>query len=280
VLDDLSLDESEELVLPDSTSCESDTDDSDIEGNDSSTISSGSNRRRKQKKKHGEKSEKNGKSLNPLLREYIDQPKAIIKKKSDALGWCHPPDVYSEWQSESMNSLSPAPCYLPKVFYWIPHQARGVKLYCPTCRAEGKSRPLAEKGWGNDPRRVTDIDQNWYLYSRQYVCKKDYSHHGCGKRFWGSLLLDVLPAGLRGQFPAFLTRRSGISLEVARMLRISFSSGMGPAPLRSMIEQLHRARYDRLRHVSIETFKQLKEEARLQQIQVEKPIPVLFPCSY
>ncbi|KAK9312794.1 hypothetical protein V1524DRAFT_368921, partial [Lipomyces starkeyi] len=223
VLDDLSLDESEELVLPDSTSCESDTDDSDIEGNDSSTISSGSNRRRKQKKKHGEKSEKNGK--------------------------CHPPDVYSEWQSESLDSLSPAPCYLPKGFYWIPHQTRGVKLYCPTCRAEGKSRPLAEKGWGNDPRRVTDIDQNWYLYSRQYVCKKDYSHHGCGKRFFGSMLLDVLPAGLRGQFPAFLTRRSGISLEVARMLRISFSSGMGPAPFRSMIEQLHRARYDRLRLV-------------------------------
>ncbi|KAK9334296.1 hypothetical protein V1521DRAFT_458092 [Lipomyces starkeyi] len=95
VLDDLSLDESEELVFPDSTSCESDTDDSDIEGNDSSTISSGSNRRRKQKKKHGEKSEKNGKSLNPLLREYIDHTKTIIKKKSDDLRWCHPPDVYS-----------------------------------------------------------------------------------------------------------------------------------------------------------------------------------------
>jgi hypothetical protein len=53
VLDDLSLDESVELVLPDSTSCENDTDDSDIDGNDSSTISSASNRRRNQKKEHG-----------------------------------------------------------------------------------------------------------------------------------------------------------------------------------------------------------------------------------
>ncbi|KAK9357569.1 hypothetical protein V1504DRAFT_369916, partial [Lipomyces starkeyi] len=113
------------------------------------------------------------KTLNPHLREYIDYAICEIttNETKAPYGWYNPvPDVYLKWnEARSLNDLSPAWLYLPKIFYWAPHLAAGVTLYCPSCTANGRSNKLSPKGWENDVRRVVDMAENWYIYSRRYI---------------------------------------------------------------------------------------------------------------
>ncbi|KAK9481628.1 hypothetical protein V1527DRAFT_493436 [Lipomyces starkeyi] len=86
------------------------------------------------------------------------------------------------------------------------------------------------------------------------------------------MLLDILPFGLKCTFPAVLTHKSGISQEMAGQIRVCF--GMGPAPFRSMIQQLHRERYDMHRLAYLEAIERLMPALRGYGAEVSMPSPI------
>ncbi|KAJ2970826.1 hypothetical protein NUW54_g12644 [Trametes sanguinea] len=99
-------------------------------------------------------------------------------------------------------------------------------------------------GFPSTPRRIIDINQNLYLVGYRYYC----GHQDCGKIFasWSPAVLSALPPPLAAEFTFVLSRRNGITDQLAALLRSSFQRGLGPDPFAKMIRTFHIRRYEQL----------------------------------
>ncbi|PPQ71065.1 hypothetical protein CVT26_011467, partial [Gymnopilus dilepis] len=136
--------------------------------------------------------------------------------------------------SLSRHNFRPEALYRPRVFLWLPHFFVS-DLRCPSCRL-----PL-EKNGACPPRRVTDIEDSFYIVTWNYYCRK-----GCRKYFrgWNPMLLGSLPRYLQLAFPAVLSRKSGLSHRIISQLRVGNQHKMGPAGVRSLLLEMHTRKFN------------------------------------
>lgn len=111
--------------------------------------------------------------------------------------WIHPPEptlLLSKYRFDL-----PA-LWRPRIFLWLPH-FYVAQLHCPKCNT------VLEKNGAADPRRITDVEDNFYIVTWKYYCRK-----GCKSTFrgWSTSILQSLPVYLRLAFPAILSSRGGL----------------------------------------------------------------------
>ncbi|KAJ2916235.1 hypothetical protein MD484_g4176, partial [Candolleomyces efflorescens] len=129
--------------------------------------------------------------------------------------------------------------YQPRIYLWLPHFfVEGHDLMCPKC----KDKKL-EKNGPTPPRRIVDVDDNFWMITWQYYCRKGCKSYYSG---WSTPLLDTLPRFLQLSFPAVLSRRGGVSHNVISTLRVANQHKMGPSGVRSLLVEQHTLRYNRI----------------------------------
>ncbi|KAJ7902981.1 hypothetical protein B0H13DRAFT_2335417 [Mycena leptocephala] len=105
--------------------------------------------------------------IQPIISQWtgreLAQPPSFLSKK------CYAPSLWIH-STESVFDLShyrfrPAVLYRPRVFLWLPPFFVD-KLCCPAC---GKA---LEKNGALSPRRVTDIEDSFYIVFWAYYCRK------------------------------------------------------------------------------------------------------------
>jgi hypothetical protein len=145
--------------------------------------------------------------------------------------------------------------YQPLFFVWLPHVLVDRIPY-PACLTARRVRNLGsvvhlqKHGFTDMARRVVDIDRNIYIVGYRYLC----GHKDCKRVYqsWSPAILQVLPPALARAFEFRLTYRSGITQQLATLLRESFRSGIGPDQFTTMIESFHYRRFDCLQSQFLE----------------------------
>ncbi len=128
--------------------------------------------------------------------------------------------------------------YKPRLHVFSPLSANchGPIGRCIECG----STNLSHGGWPSNPaaRRVVSSSGCYYSTARLVQCK-------CGKKFssTNAEFMKSLPPSLVLQYPAYLTKRSGIDLELLHMMRACFSSAFGPNRFSDMLRENHFRRY-------------------------------------
>ncbi|KAJ7468909.1 hypothetical protein B0H11DRAFT_2284053 [Mycena galericulata] len=158
--------------------------------------------------------------------------------------WIHPPEPVF---TLSRYSFDPSVLYRPRIFLWLPHFFV-EKLFCPNCGKE------LEKNGALTPRRIVDIDSNFYIVAWAYYCRGGRANDGCKKHFhgWSKQLLESLPPYLQLAFPAILSRKSGVSRNVMNQLRVGNQHKMGPNGVRSLLLESHTLRFAILQNQYLE----------------------------
>ncbi|KAJ7787841.1 hypothetical protein B0H14DRAFT_2628984 [Mycena olivaceomarginata] len=90
--------------------------------------------------------------------------------------------------------------------------------------------------YNDDPiaRRVRDIPDDFFLYTNRFICDvRRVNDTGCGTSWQGTdpHILAQLPRHVQAAFPAYISARGAISKLMMRLMRNTFSTRMGPAPL-------------------------------------------------
>ncbi|KAJ7667374.1 hypothetical protein B0H17DRAFT_1142779 [Mycena rosella] len=171
--------------------------------------------------------------------------------------WVHPPEptfALSEYK------FDPSLIYRPRVFLWLPHFFV-EQLSCPNCGHK------LEKNGALTPRRIVDVDSNFYLVSWAYYCRNSCKSHYHG---WSKKLIDSLPPYLQLAFPAILSQQSGVSRNVMNPLRVGNQHKMGPSGVRSLLLESHTLRFNTLQAQYLEAViemvrcRQIGQTAQLQ----------------
>ncbi|KAG6849716.1 hypothetical protein H0H93_006013 [Arthromyces matolae] len=178
-----------------------------------------------------------GETISPLIHakdgNRLLQPKIFSQHQEVSPSfWIHPPEPAVLLAHRHFN---PVLYYRPRVFLWLPHFLV-QELRCPLC-----GKPL-EKNGALTPRRITDMEDNFYIVAWAYYCRK-----GCQKMFhgWSHRLRDSLPRYLRLAFPAILSHNGGVSHNVINQLRVGNQHKMGPAGVRSLLVEMHTLRFNK-----------------------------------
>ncbi|OBZ82404.1 hypothetical protein A0J61_09548, partial [Choanephora cucurbitarum] len=138
--------------------------------------------------------------------------------------------------------LSPEILYQPRVLIWFPrHLVSDLK--CPKCTIP---TTFFVKEWNTHPRarRITDIDNSFYLMTLRYQCTNKETPHTFNG--YDGDLMHQLPRVYAKEFPAILTECSGISTKLAKLMRLLFQSGVGPHRLSKVLRVMHTERFDEL----------------------------------
>ncbi|KAJ2920858.1 hypothetical protein H1R20_g16236, partial [Candolleomyces eurysporus] len=183
-----------------------------------------------------------GRVIKPMIsrrkKNSLDRPPSYETGRAHAPAsfWVMPPDPAFMLARREFNIKN---YYQPRVYLWLPHFfAAEHKLTCPNCKAE-----TLEKNGPTPPRRVVDINDNFWIVTWQYYCRK-----GCKSYFsgWSTKLLETLPRYLRLSFPAVLSRRGGLSHNVITLLRVANQHKMGPSGVRALLVEQHTLRYNQI----------------------------------
>ncbi len=136
-------------------------------------------------------------------------------------------------------NLQPRNLFLPKFFLWDLDNLLRSGIACPLCQVK-----LNRGGIVRRPRRIVEINHTFWIIGYTYECRGT-----CQKRFrsWDSRIIAQLPRSLAAQFPAYLTWRSGLSLDALGVLRSCVQSGMGAHQVADMFRMQHLKCYDELR---------------------------------
>jgi hypothetical protein len=127
--------------------------------------------------------------------------------------------------------------YTPRYFIWIPHLFHHIP--CPSCKSakqrmsNGGVVYLWVLSFPRMPHHIIDLDSHIYIIGLWYYC----GHELCGKTYqsWSQSILDIIPPSLTSQVPFHLTYQSGLTDQMAAIVRSSFGCGLGPAPFADMI---------------------------------------------
>ncbi|KAJ7213648.1 hypothetical protein B0H12DRAFT_1275445, partial [Mycena haematopus] len=160
--------------------------------------------------------------------------------------WFPVADAFFSLQHD-IESVTPQKLYQAAFFLWDPEALlpAGDRIRCPKCNFSGLSR----NGHLARPRRIVDLDHNFWIIGYRYRCPTCVSKSGKKTvtfRSWDSRIICNLPRALAACFPAMLTSRSGISESVFMFMRSCFQSGMGAKQFSDALRVRHLENYDKL----------------------------------
>ncbi|KAI8642388.1 hypothetical protein BD408DRAFT_432492 [Parasitella parasitica] len=146
----------------------------------------------------------------------------------------------------------------PRVFLCFPRYLfyeADKKFKCPEC-SKNKAVPefMNNDGYTKNPlaRRIIDI--------------KDCRTIGTDIE-----LIRHLPIIAQAEFPAFLTKKSGISRDLADLMRHLVKSSTGPLRLSNILQELHTKRYDTLQYQYLANYKFRVDNPGLISLAVSAP---------
>jgi transposase-like protein len=139
--------------------------------------------------------------------------------------------------------LSPTKMYNPQFFVWDPLVL--YKLPCPICGSK-----LHRHGVVDRPRRCVGAMGPIWIIRYRYLCSS-CRHPRTQKqtvtfRSWDTRILNILPPALSAEFPARLTRRSGISKDLLMWMRACLANGMGPKQFSDALRVVYMEKHDLL----------------------------------
>lgn len=145
-------------------------------------------------------------------------------------------------------ALSPEQLLMPRFFYWDPLLLVD-HISCPVIHTSGTSTIpcsglLVRHGYCQMPRRIIDLENSYYLICVRYrcnQCKPVRTFSSCNP-----LVIAKLPRPLAAQFPAYLSKRSGLSKQVFAIMRCCFQNSLGAKQFADSLNVLHRRFHDML----------------------------------
>lgn len=185
--------------------------------------------------------------LRDLFRYYSDKAKDRIDGKPRLYGegqtfWFPRPSSYFLLQRAQP---SPRTLYNPRFFLWDIETLVVVPCPKPNC-----GHPLRRHGQISYARRVTDFDEPFFIIGYRYRCPscvdpvsglRTVTFHS-----WSAEILKMLPPSLAAEFPAHMTRRSGVSKSLLSFLRSSLQNGISAKGFSDCVRVQHLLRYDQL----------------------------------
>jgi hypothetical protein len=167
----------------------------------------------------------------------------------------------------TMKTVHPDHFFRPDIFLWFPEEyPNGSPICCPHC----DSLDVRHHSWPKNPgRKVYSINRFFILISRRMLCR------ACTKTFMShdADVLKKLPAYLQYLFPAILTKRGGVSVELLRLVNSIAGNGLGFSNVHEVIDELQHLEYDisQIKYYDLCT-KKIEEKRKKQD-----GISALFP---
>lgn len=139
--------------------------------------------------------------------------------------WWHPPT------SDSEREPNPDLYFNRRLFLWMPRKMWRVDFLCPHC---SPPQSLRSKGVYHHIRHVLDVRDYYYLAGEYMECGN------CGSKYisWDQRMLKQLVDGMRGRFPAILTRKYAADKAVISLLRAR-TLGNSPTALANNLKETH-----------------------------------------
>ncbi|CEP10117.1 hypothetical protein [Parasitella parasitica] len=144
----------------------------------------------------------------------------------------------------------------PRVFLWFPHHLfyeANKKFKCPEC-SKKKAVPefMNNDGYTKSPlaQQIIDIKE---------IIGTDIE------------LIRQLPLIAQAEFSAFLTKKSGISRDLAYLIRLLMQSSNGPLRLSNILQELHTKRYDTLQYQYLANYKHRVDNPGMRPLPVPAP---------
>jgi len=141
--------------------------------------------------------------------------------------------------------LFPEKLLVPHFFFWDP-LILVDHISCPIVLSNGVSctGKLVHHGYCTIPRRIIDIDDSFYMITVRYRCNQCRPVHTFSS--CSPLVMNKLPKPLFAQFPAYLTKRSGLSKQVFGIMRCCFQNSLGGKQFADSLNVLHRQKHESL----------------------------------
>ncbi|KAG8937951.1 hypothetical protein FRC03_007736 [Tulasnella sp. 419] len=177
---------------------------------------------------------------------------------------------------------TPSSLFHNRFFYWDPEILVQNGLNCPKC-----STHLHRHGLHHRPRRVVELEDQFWLIGMRYRCRKCVNPKS-GKSTvtflsWDPAILASLPPSLACEFPAKLTHRSGVSNQVFTLLRSCLQNGLGAKAFSDMLRTLHRRHFDMLQihiwstcYIGILTGMMVNNTNHLEHLQMPMDMGALY----
>ncbi|KAJ3095457.1 hypothetical protein HDU97_006913, partial [Phlyctochytrium planicorne] len=181
------------------------------------------------------------------------------KQLEDGLLWLDPGNPTSKAASAFFLTgiFHPEYYYYPKCFVWAPHISfPEVKLSCPKCMQFSKPK---NHGWTDFPRRVYGLDSSYYIYAFKYQCNCGHIFRSTSKE-----VIRRLPEHISLQFPALLTKRSGVDLDLLFKVRSGIGKGVNPNVAFDMTRQAYTRRHSILELQYLRMAEYCRDEIRVQ----------------
>lgn len=138
----------------------------------------------------------------------------------------------------------PTQLYNPRFFYWDPDLLVEGGLKCPNCRTA-----LRRHGFTR-ARRVVDLENCFYMIGERHLCPQckhpKTNAHSLTFNSWDPRILAMLPPALAAEFPAQLSHRSAISLDVFALMRACFNYGVGSKQFSHILLVLHHRHFSQI----------------------------------
>ncbi|KAG2191934.1 hypothetical protein INT47_012017 [Mucor saturninus] len=158
------------------------------------------------------------------------------KNKSHPLDECKRGKFWTQTRNPSFvlaKAADPSELYHPRTFIWLPDHLHD-NLVCPSCKSGIESKGFDKK---TKARRIIDLKDCFYIMTRRYRCKNATKQHFFNG--FDSRIIRQLPLRVQADFPALLTHKSGISKDLAKLMRPLFQNSVGPVTLSKILRELH-----------------------------------------
>ena len=144
--------------------------------------------------------------------------------------------------------LSPDILLIPRFFYWDPLLLVD-HIPCPLSSKSGDtiipcSGKLVRHGYCVAPRQIIDLEDSFYLIHVRYRCNECRPIHTFSSS--NPLVLEKLPKALSAEFPAHLSKRSGLSKKAFAIMRCCFQNGMGGKQFSDSLNVLHCRQHEKM----------------------------------
>ena len=121
-------------------------------------------------------------------------------------------------------------------------------MICPECckaehgqKAKGK---VTSEGWNsNGLRRVLSMHGHYYVWCRRYTCSGGEIHDRFTFLGYDNEVLEHLPQYISMQFPAKLTRRSGLDKDTEQLCQSMIQNRCGPEIVARIFKELNTYKY-------------------------------------
>ena len=149
-------------------------------------------------------------------------------------------------------SANPEPFYKHSVFVWIPEVTFDIRPICIKCGGHTQS-----KGYSDPPAwRVLTLSSYYYILARCYTCLV------CPASFFGTHpeAVKQLPIEAQLCFPALLTHRSAIHLQLLHLLKSLVNNGLDFSKVASVICEAQKGEHARLHTMWLAAMSSLKQK--------------------